>query len=112
MADVLHRDDQTEPMNAEPRKHLGDGIDEPSVKRQKNAHRTELVSGYANVVVVRLYKDRLDWDHIREARVTCNENGGLDLEKVGEQLGVQGKCRVSQVTIMCRIRNLTFHSVD
>jgi hypothetical protein len=92
---LARRDDQTEAAITEPRKRLGDRIDAPSAKRQKNVQTTEPVIGYTKAVLVRLYQHRLDWDHIREARVSCNNDGGLDLEKVGEQLGVQGKCRVS-----------------
>jgi hypothetical protein len=99
-------------MIAAPRKRLGDNADTPPAKRQKNAHNTEPVSGYTKVVVVRLYKNRLDWEHICEAQVNCNNDGGLDLEEVREQLGVQGKCHVSQVSIMYGISNLTFRSAD
>ena len=92
---LARRDDQTEAPIAEPRKRLGDSIDAPSAKRQKNAPMTEPVSGHTKVVLVRLYANRLDWNYIREAQVSCNNDGGLDLENVREQLGVQGKCRVS-----------------
>jgi len=108
-AEMLRRDAPTEPMMAAPRKRLGDSNDAPPPKRQK---KTEPVSDYTKVVVVHLYKNRLDWDYIREARVTCDNNGGLDLEQVREQLGVQGRCRVSRVTILHRISKLTFHSAD
>jgi len=81
LADRLRRDDQTEATIAELRKRLGDSIDAPSAKRQKNAHMMEPVSGYTKVVVVRLYKDRLDWDHIHEAQVSCETMGDLILRK-------------------------------
>jgi len=55
---------------------------------------TEPVGSHTKVVVVRLYKNRLDWDYIREARVSCDIYGGLDLEEVRKQLGIQEKCRL------------------
>jgi hypothetical protein len=72
---------------------------------------TEPAGSHTKVVVVHLYKNRLDWDYIHEARVSCDISGGLDLEDVREQLGVQGKCRVSRVTTM-QTKNLTFHLAD
>ena len=48
-----------------PQKRQGDGLDDPSGKRPKNSE-VELVGSHP-IVIVRLYKDRLDWDHIREA---------------------------------------------
>jgi hypothetical protein len=46
-------------------------------------------------VRVRLYANRLDVDHIREAEVRCEANGKLYLDRVQEQLGLNQKCRVS-----------------
>jgi hypothetical protein len=112
LIDRLRRDDQNEATIAEPRKRLGDSIKAPSSKRQKNAYMTEPVGSHTKVVVVRLYKNRLDWDYIREARVSCDINGGLDLEEVRKQLCVQGKCRVSGVATMVRNQNLTLLSAD
>lgn len=100
-----------EPTTAESRKRSGDHIDVPSGKRQKNTHSSELVGCDSQVIVVRLYRSRLDWDHIREVRVVCN-NKGLDLEEVRAQLGVQGKCRVSQVIVICKVEYLTYDLVD
>lgn len=68
----------------------------------------EPVGSHTKVVVVRLYKSRLDWDYVREARVSCDIYGRLDLEEVRKQLGVQEKCRVSWVTIIYGIKDLTF----
>jgi hypothetical protein len=96
--------DETEVTIAGPRKRLGDCIEAPSTKRQKNTHMTEPVGSHTKVVVVRLYKNRLDWDYIREARVSCDIYGGLDLEEVRKQLGIQEKCRVSRVTVMYEIK--------
>jgi hypothetical protein len=86
--EMPHRGAQTEPMIAS-WKCLGDHADTPPAKRQKDAHSMEPI-GYTKVVVVRLYMSRLDWDHICEAQVNCNNDGGLDLEEVMEQLGFKG----------------------
>jgi hypothetical protein len=49
-----------------PQKCQGDDLDGPSRKRPKNSE-VELVGSHRKVVIVRLYKDRLDWDHICKA---------------------------------------------
>ena len=80
-ADRLHKVDRPHAKTIAPQKRPGDNIDGPSKKRLKN-NEMELVGGHTKVVTVRLYKNRLDWDHIREARVSCGDDEELDLEEV------------------------------
>jgi hypothetical protein len=97
LAGRQHKDEDESATVPGQRKRLGGSVDAPSAKRQKIVQPNESVNADTKVVVlVRFYKNRQDWQHSREARICCNNDGGLDLEEVKEQLGLQGKCRVSR----------------
>jgi hypothetical protein len=73
-------------------------VDTSPAKRQKHDFAMEL-DGDVKIVTVRLYRNRLDWDHIRQAEVRCDKSGGINLENVREALGVPGRCHVSRAIV-------------